>query len=96
MSAGFPSENPPIRSKSSLSKSLTQTRVFCSFRMDMGGENILIAQCMIAHPERGPGKGSAITGRSIHNQRIKRLWKDLFLGCLFLYIVLWFGRYWRA
>ena len=47
-------------------------------RTDTGGENVLVAR----HPERGPGQGSAITGRSTHNWRIKHLWKDLFSGCV--------------
>ena len=32
--------------------------------MDMGGENRSVASYMIEHPEPGPGRGSAITGRS--------------------------------
>ena len=51
-------------------------------RMDRGGENVKIAQFMLDHPERGPHRHSAITGRSIHNQRIERFWRDLFTGCI--------------
>lgn len=40
-------------------------------RMDKGGENVLITRYMIKHPERGHGRRSAITGRTIHNQRIE-------------------------
>ena len=46
-------------------------------------ENILVADCMIK--ERGPGRGSMITGPSIHNRRTERLWKDVLDGVIGFY-----------
>ena len=39
-------------------------------RCDRGGENVMVSEFMLNHPQRGPGCGSCITGRSVHNQRI--------------------------
>ncbi len=46
--------------------------------MDKGGENVEVARYIVE--ERGAGH--AIVGRSVHNQRIERLWRDLFSGCI--------------
>ncbi|VDI45885.1 Hypothetical predicted protein [Mytilus galloprovincialis] len=52
-------------------------------RSDKGQENSLVADFMIK--ERGPNRGSMITGKSCHNQRIERLWRDVFEGVLCYY-----------
>ena len=45
-------------------------------RSDKGGENVLVCQFMIR--VRGTGRASHIAGSSVHNQRIERLWRDVY------------------
>ena len=45
-------------------------------RSDKGGENILVCQYMVA--VKGIERGSHIAGSSVKNQRIERLWRDVF------------------
>ena len=57
-------------------------------RSDKGKENVLVADFMIS--KRGVGRGSMITGKSTHNQRIERLWKDVFDGVIALFYELFY------
>lgn len=57
-------------------------------RSDQGRENILVARHMLEH--RGTHRNSMLTGSSIHNQRIERLWRDLFRCAIQLYYRLFY------
>ena len=47
-------------------------------RCDRGTENYNVGYFML---DGGLGRGSIIPGRSVHNQRIERWWRDLYVGC---------------
>ena len=45
-------------------------------RTDQGRENVMVA--LFINLINGEGRHSHIAGKSVHNQRIERLWKDVF------------------
>lgn len=55
--------------------SIQEFRVPLRIRSDHGMENIEVARWMLYH--HGVDKNPFITGRSVHNQRIERLWVDV-------------------
>lgn len=58
-------------------------------RVDKGVENVLVCEAMIN--ARGEGRGSFIAGPSTHNQRIERLWRDVFRCVCHLYYYIFYA-----
>ena len=57
-------------------------------RTDQGLENVEVAKLMLI--ERGFDRGSILVGASVHNQRIERLWRDVFMAVSQLYYRLFY------
>ena len=57
---------------------------------DKGLENVGTADFMIENRGAGGNRGSMITGKSTHNQRIERLWRDVYEGVLGFYYDLFY------
>ena len=57
-------------------------------RTDLGGEYVSIRRYM--EDTAGRGRGSSMTGRSVHNSRIERLWRDVYVKVLDKYYRLFY------
>ena len=57
-------------------------------RSDHGDENVQVALHMIHY--RGANRNSMLVGSSVHNQRIERLWRDLYRCTIKVYYCLFY------
>ena len=57
-------------------------------RSDKGGENVDVARAILA--ARGTGQRVFLVGSSVHNQRIERLWRDVFRCICHFYYALFY------
>ena len=79
-------------------RSETVTTLFCEaveryglpsrVRADMGGENVGVGDLM--EERRGRDRGSFIAGRSVHNTRIERLWRDVYYAVIQTFYALFY------
>ena len=51
-------------------------------RTDLGGENVEVWRYMV---EQHSSRAAVITGSSIHNERIKRLWREIYRSVVILF-----------
>ena len=58
-------------------------------RVDRGVENVLVCDTMVER--HGPNRGSFIAGPSTRNQRIERLWRDVFRCVIHMYYYIFYG-----
>ena len=64
-------------------QAITEYGLPSRIRIDQGKENV--SMFLLSHPLRGTGRGTVIAGKSVHNQRIERMWRDIYSGVLGLY-----------